>query len=65
MLRFSFQNEAAAQAIENAVSLTLKQGLRTKDILTPDPSGKTQAVTTVQMTDGILAHLMKLSPVLS
>jgi 3-isopropylmalate dehydrogenase len=65
MLRFSFQAEEAAQAIENAVSLTLKEGLRTTDILTPDPSGKTQAVTTVQMTDGILAHLMKLSPVLS
>lgn len=36
MLRFSFDNSEAAQAIENAVKIVLKEGYRTKDIYTPE-----------------------------
>ncbi len=65
MLRFSFHEEHAAQAIENAVSLCLKKGLRTRDILGPKPGKNIQSVNTVEMTDGVLAQLMRLTPVLS
>jgi 3-isopropylmalate dehydrogenase len=65
MLRFSFHQENAAQAIENSVAMALKQGLRTRDILGLNPAKELKSVTTVQMTDGILAQLMRLTPVLS
>ena len=53
MLRYSFAEFDAAQAIENAVSDVLDQGLRTGDIFT---QGK-EMVSTAQMGDAVLAAL--------
>ncbi|MEO7424210.1 MAG: 3-isopropylmalate dehydrogenase [Fibrobacteria bacterium] len=39
MLRYSFQEEAAAQAIETAVAKALDAGVRTADIAIPGPTG--------------------------
>ncbi|MGM9578014.1 MAG: isocitrate/isopropylmalate family dehydrogenase, partial [Evtepia sp.] len=41
MLRFSFDMEKEADAIESAVSKVLDEGYRTKDILPADPTGCT------------------------
>jgi 3-isopropylmalate dehydrogenase len=65
MLRFSFGKEEAAWAIEDAVSMALKEGVRTKDILGPNPTRQLKPATTVEMTDSILAHLKRLAPVLA
>ena len=53
MLRFSLNQEAAAQRIEAAVKATLKQGLRTADIFSPG----TTRVSTKEMGDAVVAHL--------
>ena len=53
MLRYSFNQEAAAQRIETAVKKVLAQGLRTGDIA--EPGMKT--VGTKQMGDAVLAAL--------
>jgi 3-isopropylmalate dehydrogenase len=53
MLRFSLNQETAAQRIESAVQGVLKQGLRTVDIHSPG----TQRVSTKEMGDAVVAHL--------
>ena len=53
MLRFSLNQEAAAQRIEAAVQKVLQQGLRTADIY----SEGTTKVSTVQMGDAVLKAL--------
>jgi 3-isopropylmalate dehydrogenase len=53
MLRFSFEANEAADAIENAVARTIEQGIRTIDIA---PRG-TPNVSTVAMGDAIVANL--------
>jgi 3-isopropylmalate dehydrogenase len=53
MLRFSLNQEAAAQRIEAAVQKVLAQGLRTPDIWSED----TTKVGTVQMGDAVLKAL--------
>ena len=53
MLRYSLSEPAAAQAIEDAVSRVLDQGLRTADIY----SDGCQKVSTAQMGDAVLAAL--------
>ena len=53
MLRFSLNQEAAAQRIESAVQKVLQQGLRTADI----HSEGTQRVSTVEMGNAVVAAL--------
>jgi 3-isopropylmalate dehydrogenase len=53
MLRFSFQQEEQAKAIETAVEKTLKAGNRTRDIATKN--GK--VLGTKEFTDAVLANL--------
>ena len=53
MLRYSLGQEAAADAIENAVSVTLEQGILTEDIATAEST----PVSTVAMGDAIVAAL--------
>ncbi len=53
MLRYSLEQEAAATAIENAVSLTLDKRLMTADIAI-DP---TKAINTIAMGDAIVSAL--------
>jgi len=53
MLRFTLNQEAAAQRIEAAVQKVLSQGLRTADIY----SEGTTRVGTAQMGDAVLAAL--------
>ncbi len=53
MLRYSFNHEAAAQNIEQAVAKVLEQGLRTADIY---EEGTTK-VGTVEMGDAVIAAL--------
>ena len=53
MLRFSLNQEAAAQRIENAVQAVLAQGLHTPDIY----SAGTTKVSTVQMGDAVVKAL--------
>ncbi|MEH6637917.1 MAG: 3-isopropylmalate dehydrogenase [Porticoccaceae bacterium] len=53
MLRHSLGMEAAADAIETAVTAVLEQGLRTADIV----SAGSQAVTTQTMGDAVIAAL--------
>ena len=53
MLRFSLNQEAAAQRIEDAVQAVLAQGLRTPDIY----SAGTTKVSTVQMGDAVVKAL--------
>ena len=53
MLRFSLNQEAAAQRIEAAVKAVLAQGLRTADIY----SAGTTKVGTKEMGDAVVAHL--------
>ncbi|MFT3758812.1 3-isopropylmalate dehydrogenase [Thauera sp.] len=53
LLRYTFNQEAAAQRIENAVKKVLAQGLRTGDIYEPG----TQRVGTREMGDAVLAAL--------
>ena len=56
MLRYTFKQEAAAQAIEQAVSDVLDDGLRTPDILDKTESGLVQ-VGCQQMGEAVLAKL--------
>ena len=56
MLRYSFNQIAAADAIEQAVSDVLDQGLRTGDIF----SAGMRKVGTVEMGDAVVAALAKL-----
>lgn len=53
MLRYSFNEDAAANEIEKAVSKVLAEGFRTKDIATPG----TQVVGTNAMGDAVVAAL--------
>ena len=53
MLRYSLDQGAAANAIEQAVSAVLDRGYRTEDILSAD----THKVTTAQMGDAVVAAL--------
>ena len=53
MLRYSFQQETAAQAIENAVRSTIAAGFRTGDIYTPG----TTRLNTLEMADQINRRL--------
>ncbi|MNI95472.1 3-isopropylmalate dehydrogenase [compost metagenome] len=53
MLRFSLNQEAAAQRIEDAVQAVLAQGLRTPDIW----SEGTTRVGTVEMGDAVVNAL--------
>jgi 3-isopropylmalate dehydrogenase len=53
MLRFSLNQEAAAQRIEAAVKKVLEQGLRTADIY----SEGTTKVSTKEMGDAVLKAL--------
>ena len=57
MLRYTFKQETAAQAIEQAVSDVLDDGLRTVDILDNSESGLTQ-VGCRQMGEAVLAKLL-------
>lgn len=56
MLRYSFDQSAAAEAIEKAVSDVLDQGLRTGDIM----SAGMRQVGTAEMGDAVVAALEKL-----
>lgn len=56
MLRYTFNLQDAAQAIEAAVSDVLDQGLRTKDLMSDQSELK--AVGTAQMGDAVVASLM-------
>ena len=53
MLLYAFNENAAANAIVSAVDQALNDGLRTADLA----RGATQELTTVQMTDAIIARL--------
>lgn len=53
MLRYTFNQEQAAQRVENAVKAVLAQGLRTGDIYEPG----THRVGTREMGDAVLAAL--------
>ena len=53
MLRYTFNQEQAAQRVENAVKAVLAQGLRTGDIYEPG----SHRVGTREMGDGVLAAL--------
>lgn len=53
MLRYSFDMEKEAEAIEKAVDKTLDQNLRTADMMSTGMS----LVGTKEMTDAILANL--------
>lgn len=72
MLRFAFGQEEAAQAVESAVSATLKEGYRTTDIAGSGKAVRTagntasgtaggevmiKVVDTIGMTDAIIKHL--------
>ena len=56
MLRYSFNQHAAADAIEQAVSLVLDQGLRTGDIW----SEGNARIGTQEMGDAVVAALRNL-----
>jgi 3-isopropylmalate dehydrogenase len=56
LLRYTFNQEEAAQRVEAAVKKTLTQGLRTADIYVPGTPGATK-VSTRQMGDAVLAAL--------
>ncbi len=53
MLRYTFKQDAAANAIELAVGKVLDQGLRTPDIWTEG----TQKIGTVQMGEAVVAAI--------
>jgi 3-isopropylmalate dehydrogenase len=53
MLRYTFREEAAAQAIEDAVGNVLDQGLRTADIMSEGMS----KVGTAEMGQAVVAAL--------
>jgi 3-isopropylmalate dehydrogenase len=53
LLRYSFNQETFAEAIENAVSKVLQAGLRTQDIA----SENTKLVTTSEMGDAVVAAI--------
>jgi len=56
LLRYSLSEEKAAQNIEQAVIATLQQGVRTQDIV----DAGSQAVSTSDMGDAVLANLQKI-----
>ena len=55
LLRYSLGQEAAARAIENAVDLTVEQGLRTCD-MSVNPSSA--PLNTAEMTDAIIKNIL-------
>ncbi|MCR4690917.1 MAG: 3-isopropylmalate dehydrogenase [Lachnospiraceae bacterium] len=59
MLRFTFDLDKEADAIENAVSLVLKDGLRTIDIMPQDEEGKKKVtqIGTKEMGDAICERI--------
>lgn len=57
MLRYSFQLEAEAVCIEDAVTVVLKSGKLTADLLEPDK--RAGAVSTSDVGDAVLANLKK------
>lgn len=57
MLRFSFQLEAEAQAIESAVEETLKAGYRTRDIYRSESGNSQSLVNCEQMATKVLAAI--------
>ncbi len=57
MLRYSFHEEKAAQAIENAVSKVISQGLRTGDIFCKTSSENLQKIGTKEMGKAICYFL--------
>jgi len=57
MLRYSFQLEAEAACIENAVETVLKSGKLTADLLEADK--KSEAVSTSAVGDAVVANLKK------
>jgi 3-isopropylmalate dehydrogenase len=60
LLRYSFDMEAEARAIETAVETTLKEGYRTRDIVRAgEPDQK--IVDTRGMADKILEHLLAIT----
>ncbi len=56
MLRYSFQEEAAAAAIEQAIDRVLQAGFRTADIAEPE----TTVLSTSEMTEKVLQNLEKI-----
>ncbi|MFK7794384.1 MAG: 3-isopropylmalate dehydrogenase [Gammaproteobacteria bacterium] len=56
LLRYSLNQETAAQNIERAVIATLQQGVRTQDIV----DGDIQAVSTSDMGNAVLANLQEI-----
>ncbi len=57
MLRYSLNEPAAAERIENAVNQVLDQGLRTADILSATAGGEQRQVGTDEMADAVIAGL--------
>ena len=57
MLRYSLNEPAAAERIENAVNQVLDQGLRTADILSATAGGELTQVGTDEMADAVIAAL--------
>ena len=57
MLRYSLNEPAAAERIENAVNQVLDQGLRTADILSATAGGEQRQVGTDEMADAVIAAL--------
>lgn len=55
MMRYTFQANKIAEAIEAAVGDVLMQGLRTKDIFPLSPDKAIRSVGTVEMGDAVLA----------
>lgn len=57
MLRYSLNEASAADAIDSAVSVVLKDGLRCKDIAGDADTATIQVVNTAQMGDAVLSAL--------
>ena len=57
MLRYSLDDAASADRVENAVECVLKQGLRTADILPSEPGAEIKQVGTDEMADAVLGVL--------
>ena len=59
MLRYSLNEQAAAEGIENAVDRALDEGLRTADILPAEAGGELRQVGTDEMADAVIAALQR------
>ena len=57
MLRFSFDEDKAADAIENAVKQVLKDGYRTLDLISDEHTGVVKRVNTAEMGDLIAERI--------